>query len=195
MVLPSRDDALRVCSERYRGARLHASACGGGHSPAVRTVTVASHTPANSVRTGDVLSLSGLGRFEGYCPRGGASWTLRFIPGDVATETISYRIGTGGRRTVTPAPGKAVTFRLVPGAARVHEPAFVPPPGQPRGRTGARTAPTTAPLQVTIYQATAPQTLRANVRLGLTAGNAPGDCVLVGTTVNAYGYSNSPPPG
>lgn len=169
------------------------AACGGGHKQPVRTVTVASHTAANSAGPEDVLTLSGLGTFEGHCPRGGASWRLRFMPVG-ATETISYRVGTGVRRTVNVEPGSAVTFRLVPGAARTHEPAFVPPRGQPRGLTGARTVPTTAPLQATIYQATEPQTLRANVRLGLTAiGGESGQCVPVGTTVNAYSYPNSRP--
>lgn len=169
------------------------AACGGGHKQSVRTVTVASPTAAGSARTGDVLTVSGLGTFEGLCPRGGASWRLRFIA-DVATETISYRVGAGVRRTVNVEPGNAITFRLAPGAARSHEPPFVPPRGQPRGLTGARTLPTTEPLQATIYQATEPQTLRANVHLALTAVAAEsGQCGLVATTVNAYTYPNSRP--
>lgn len=170
------------------------AACGGGHKQPVRTVTVGSRTVANSAGLGGVLTLSGLGTFEGRCPRGGASWRLRFISVGAATETLSYRIGAGVRRTVNVQPGNAITFRLAPGAARTHEPRFVPPRGQPRGLTGARTVPTTAPLQATIYQATEPQTLRANVHLALTAIAAEnGQCGLVATTVNAYTYPNSRP--
>jgi hypothetical protein len=170
------------------------SACGGGHTQAVRTVTVVSHTPANSPRTGDVLTLSGLGTFEGRCPRGRASWRLRFINVGSATDTIAYRVGAGVRRSVNVDPGNAITFRLVPGAARTQEPAdrFVPPLGQGRGLAAARTVPTTAPLQATIYQGTEPQTLRADVHVALTAiGGESGQCVLVGSTVNAYTYPNS----
>jgi len=58
----------------------------------------------------------------------------------------------------------------------------------------AMAVPTTAPLQVIIYQGTEPQTLRANVRLALTTiGGESGQCVLVGSTVNAYTYPNSSP--
>jgi hypothetical protein len=52
--------------------------------------------------------------------------------------------------------------------------------------------PTTAPLQIIIYQATEPQTIRADVRLALaTIGGESGQCVLVGSSVNAYTYPNS----
>ena len=51
--------------------------------------------------------------------------------------------------------------------------------------------PTTAPLEVLIYQATEPQTLRADIHLALTtSGGDSGQCILVGSTVNAYAYPN-----
>jgi len=175
------------------------SACVGGHKQAHRTGTVASRSVTRSARSDEVLSLSGLGTFEGRCPRGARSWTLRFVNVDAATDTVSYRVGTGARRTVNVDPGTAITLHLIPDATRTHEPAnrFVPPLGQGRGlamamaMAMAMTVPTTPPLQATIYQGTEPQTLRADVRLALTAiGGESGQCVLVGSTVNAYTYPN-----
>jgi len=112
---------------------------------------------------------------------------------DAATDTVSYRVGTGGRRTVNVDPGSSITFRLVQNTTRTHEPAdrFVPPLGQGRGRTAATSVPSTEPLQATIYQGTEPQTLRADIRLALsTIGGESGQCVLVGSTLNAYTYPN-----
>jgi hypothetical protein len=168
------------------------SACGGGQKQAQQTVTAVSRAAVSSARVGDVLSLSGFGTFEGLCPRGGRRWKLRFINPGFATDTISYRIGTGSRRTQNVNPGTTITFGLVPGAARTHEPRFSPPAGQGHGRTGATTVSSTAPLEVTIYQSTEPQTLRADVRIALTTiGGESGRCVLVGSTVNAHTYPNS----
>ena len=142
-----------------------------------------------------MLSLAGLGTFKGRCPRAARSWTLRFVVDNAeANETVSYRVGTGPRRTVNVNPGNAVTFRLVPNATMTHERAdrFVPPVGQARGRSKATSVPTTAPLRAVIYQATEPQTLRDDVRLALsTTGGDSGQCVLVGSTVKAYTYPNS----
>jgi hypothetical protein len=170
------------------------SACGDGHKKrAHRTGTVASRSVTHSAHSDAVLSLSGLGTFEGRCPRGARSWTLRFVVDVGATDTVSYRVGTGARRTVNVDPGNAITFHLVPAATKTHEPAdrFVPPLGQGRGLATAMMVPTTAPLQVIIYQGTEPQTLRADVRLALaTIGGESGQCVLVGTSVNAYTYPN-----
>jgi hypothetical protein len=172
------------------------SACGGGHKQQVRqTVIVPSPSVTHSAQS-DVLSLSGLGTFEGRCPRGARSWTLRFVVDrDTATDTVSYRVGTSARRTVNINPGNALTFRLVPDATRTHEPPdrFVPPLGQAgRGLATAMMVPTTAPLQVIIYQGTEPQELLADVRLALaTIGGESGQCVLVGSSVNAYTYPNS----
>ncbi len=174
------------------------SACSDGHKQrAHRTGTVASRSATQSAHSNDVLSLSGLGTFEGRCPRGARSWTLRFVvDAATATDTLSYRIGTSARRTVNIDPGNAITFHLTPDATKTQEPAdrFVPPPGQGRGLATATKVPTTAPLQVIIYQGTEPQTLRADVRLALTAiGGESGQCVLVGSSVNAYTYPNSSP--
>jgi hypothetical protein len=173
------------------------SACGGSHRQQVvrRTVTVPSPSVAQSAQS-DVLSLSGLGTFEGRCPRGARSWTLRFVGDpDTATDTVSYRVGTSARRTVNINPGNPLTFHLIPNATKTHEPPdrFVPPLGQAgRGLATAMMVPTTAPLQVIIYQGTEPQELLADVRLALaTIGGASGECVLVGSSVNAYTYPNS----
>jgi hypothetical protein len=170
------------------------SACGGGHEQQVRrTVTVPSRSVTHSAPS-DVLSLAGLGTFEGRCPRGARSWTLRFVADPDANETLSYRVGTESRRTVNINPGNAITFHLIPDATRTREPAdrFVPPVGQPRDLATAMTVPTTAPLHVIIYQATEPQTLLADIHLALTTiGGESGQCVLVGSRVNAYTYPNS----
>jgi hypothetical protein len=170
------------------------SACGGNHKQ--RLQRAAAETPAaasdSAHRDADeVLSLTGLGRLEGRCPRGARSWVLRFVDDAGAGDAVSYRVGTGARRTVVVDAGKSITVRLVPNATKTHEPAFVVPKGQPRGRTAATSVATTEPLRALVYQATEPQTLRADVELALTtiAGES-GRCVLVGSTVRAYTYPN-----
>ena len=140
-----------------------------------------------------ILSVAGLGTFEGRCPGGVHSWTVRFVDDAQANEAISYRVGRGARRTVNVDPGNSITIRLVADATRTHEPPdrMAPPVGQGRGRAAATSVPTTAPLEARIYQATEPQTLRADVRLALaTVGGESGQCVLVGSTVNADTYPN-----
>jgi hypothetical protein len=167
------------------------SGCGGGSRTDTRTVTVI-HRSNRTVPTDQVLSLSGLGTFHGRCPAGARSWAVRFVV-EGASDTLSYRVGTGRRSTVTLDPGSGIAFHLVPKAAKTPEPAdrFVPPLGQGRGRSGATSVPTTQPLQVTVYQGTEPQTLRADVRLALaTIGGESGQCVLVGSTVAADTYPN-----
>jgi hypothetical protein len=128
------------------------SACGGGHNHGATTRTVVSRPVIHVARTDEVLSVSGLGVFEGRCPRRARSWSLHFANVDEATDTVSYRVGTGARRTVNVDPSNAITFRLVPNAGRTHEPAdrFVAPIGQGRGLANATTVPTTAPLQATM---------------------------------------------
>lgn len=171
------------------------SACGASHEPradGIGTAGLVSNT--HSIHQDEVLSLAGLGTFQGRCPRSAQSWTLRFVSDNAeATDTVSYRIGTRPRRTVNVNPGNAITFRLVPGASSTHEPADRHiPAGQGRGRSKATSVPTTAPLRAVIYQATEPQTLRADVQLALTtAGGESGQCVLVGSTARAYTYPNS----
>lgn len=170
------------------------SACGGGHKRRANGAgTTAPVSATRPVRQDAVLSLARLGTFEGRCPQDAHSWTLRFVVDTAeATETVSYRVGAGARRSVNVQPGNAITLQLVPNATRTHEPAFVPPAGQPRGLTGATSVPTTAPFEVLIYQATEPQTLRADVHLALAANyDSTGQCALVGSTVNAYAYSNA----
>jgi hypothetical protein len=170
------------------------SACGGSHQPrsdaalasVPREVSPPAHRDAD-----EVLSVSGLGRFEGRCPRGARIWSLRFVDDDQATDTISYRVGTGARRQVNVDPGNAIAVALVSNATRTHEPAFVPPVDQGRGLATATSVPTTAPLEAVIYQGTEPQTLRAEIHLALaTSGGESGQCALVGSTVNAYSYPN-----
>jgi len=167
------------------------SACGGsdgqqGPSTAADGATAAVNNPAHPPV---VLSLSGLGAFEGRCPRGARAWTLRFVADAEASEAVFYRVGTEARHT---ANANTIVFHLVPNAIKTREPAdrFVPPRGQPRGVLTAQSAPTSAPLQAVIYQATEPGTLQADVRLGLAAGDN-GQCDLVASTVKAYTYSNS----
>ena len=171
------------------------SACASGHgqrvaaTPALapRAVSQPAHLGAD-----EVLSASGLGRFEGRCPRGARIWSLRFVNADQATDTISYRVGTRTSREVNVQPGGSVAVRLAPNATRTHEPVdrFVPA-GQGRGLATATSVPTTEPLEALIYQATEPQTLRADVHLALaTIGGESGQCVLVDSTINAYTYPN-----
>jgi hypothetical protein len=169
------------------------SACGEGRSHLTPRIAIA---PAASVtdpsRPYEVLSLSGLGRFEGRCPRGAHSWRLRFVDDEMASDAVSYRVGDGQRHTVNVNPGHAITIHLVPNATRTREPAirFVPP-GQGRGRTKAESVPSTEPLGALIYQATEPQTLRATVHLAFTTmGGESGRCALVGSSVHAHTNPN-----
>lgn len=156
-----------------------------------RTVTVGSAT--NPISANEVLSLSGLGTFEGRCPRGASSWTLRFVVTAGASDAVSFAVGKAAPRTVEIQPGRALTIHLVPYAVRTHEPPdrFFPPIGQGRGVATAVSVPTTAPLHARIYQGTEPQELRADVDLALSAiGGESGQCILVGSTVHAYTYPN-----
>jgi hypothetical protein len=140
-----------------------------------------------------ILSLAGLGTFAGLCPRGARSWTLQFLDDGEANDTVSYRVGTVARRTVNVGPGHAVAIQLVPEATRTHEPGegFMPP-GQGHGLSAATAVATTEPIHALVYQATEPQTLRADVHLALaTIGGESGECVLVDSTVNAHTYPNS----
>lgn len=169
-------------------------ACGASHNQrAQRAPTVARGSITTPASEDEILSLSQLGTFEGGCPRGARLWTLRFVVTAEATDTLSYRVGNGTRRSVNVDPGNAITVHLVPYAARTHEPAdrFVPPIGEGRGLATATSVPTTAPLHALIYQGTEPQILRADVDLALsTIGGESGHCVLVGSTVHAYTYPN-----
>lgn len=168
------------------------SACGATGKPSGNRTRTAS-TASDTLPRDEVLALAGLGRFEGLCPRGATSWTLRFVVPHAASEAISYHLGTGAAHLVTVQPGSSIAFHLVPNATRTREPKqrFIPS-GQPSGRTGPQSLSTTAPLEALIYQATEPQTLRANVRLALrTTGDESGRCVLVGSRVIAGTYTNS----
>jgi hypothetical protein len=173
------------------------SGCGSSdRQQAPRTRSVVPRVATNLARPDAILSLSALGTFEGRCPRGAGSWTLRFVDTAQATDTFRYRLGTGARRTVNVQPGNAIGIHLVPDAARTHEPAdrFAPPPGHGRGRALTVSVHTTARLHGVIFQATEPQTLRANVDLALAAiGGESRQCVLVGTSAHAYMYPNSGP--
>ncbi len=176
---------------------LTISACGGSQKQRAgqRTAPTQRGGTRQPAPGNEILSLSALGTFEGRCPRGARFWTLRFIDDGGATDTVSYRVGTGPRRTVNVDPGKPIVVKLVPNATRTHEPAdrFIPPAGQGRGLTRATTVPTTASLNAVIYQATEPQTLRADIHLALTTiGGESGQCVPVGSSVGAYTYPNSP---
>lgn len=169
------------------------SACGGGSQKqrTHRSRTVPSRSVAHPSSAPTVLALSGLGKFEGTCPRGAGSWAPRFVDDGGAEDTVSHRVGPGARHTVN--VGNAITFHLVPYTTRTHEPAdrFVLPIGQGRGRANAMSVPTTAPIDAVIYQGTEPQTLRADVHLALSSiGGESGQCVLVGSTVRAYTYPN-----
>lgn len=170
------------------------AACGASHAQQREPVrTVMSGSATNPITANEVLPVSGLGTFEGRCPRAAHSWTLRFVVTAGATDTLSYRVGNAPGRTVNVEPGRTVAIHLVPGAARTPEPAdrFVPPIGQGRGVARAMSVPTTAPLHAVIYQGTEPQTLRADVDLALSSiGGETGQCILVGSTVHAYTYPN-----
>ena len=171
---------------------LAAAGCGG----ATRTVSITTTAPSvtstettTSLPSDEVLAVPTVGRFFGRCPRAARVWTLRFIvPGDSATDTITSKVGNGPVRRADVNPGGTVTFHLVAGAIRTPEPA------DRISRHRAKTVATTPPLDVHVSQGTEPQYLRVDVRLALaTIGGETGQCVLVGSRVDARTYFNGAP--
>ncbi len=178
-----------------RAAILAVVALGaGGCSGATRTVSITRTAPPvtrpatpPAPLPDEVLAVPAIGRFVGRCPRRARRWTLRFIvPPTSATDTISYTVGDGPVRRVNVNPGAAATFRLVAGTVRTPEPA------DRISAHPATTVATTPPLNLHISQATEPQFLRVDVRLALaTIGGGTGQCVLVGSRIDARTYFNS----
>jgi hypothetical protein len=167
---------------------MAAGGCGGS----TKTVTVTTRAPSvatsstTTPASPEVLAVPTIGGFYGRCPRGAAVWTLQFVvPATSASDTITSKIESGPLRRAQVNPGQAATFRLIPNAAHVRQPA------DPMSGHRATTVPTTEPLDIHISQATESQSLRLDVHLALTAiGGETGQCALAASRVNARTYFN-----
>src|SRR5438270_12495235 len=142
--------------------------CGCGESsrespppPPARTVT----TPPSPARAhlGELLSVPAVGRIYGRCNPGDRRWTIRFINDAPATDSVTYRVGTGRSRTVRVDPSRALAWRLVPSQYTSHEP---PDPGSHFPATATKT---TEPVTLHVSQGTEPHIYSVNIRLAVAA--------------------------
>lgn len=139
----------------------------------------------------ELLSVPAVGRIYGRCKPGDRRWTIELAPGNVATDSITYRIGSAQPRTVLTGQGqRALTWQLVPGRFTSHEPI------DPTSRSLATTIKTTAPISLSISQATEPRTYRVNVKFAVAAAtDGTTHCALVATSLTAATYySGGQPP-
>jgi hypothetical protein len=140
----------------------------------------------------ELLAVPSVGRIYGRCAPGARRWTITFT-GSTATDSVTYRIGSGRTRTLevgegVPAAqgGPALTLELVPGQFRSHEPAdpsvrFMP--------ARATTLKTTKPVLLNITQGTEPHIYRVKIRLALAAAiGDTTDCALISSSLTATTY-------
>jgi hypothetical protein len=182
-------------SRRWSGvaAALLLAGCGGSSPKQTdhqRTTTAKSPSAPSS--PAELLSVPAVGRIYGRCRPGDRRWTIEFAPDNVATDSVTYRIGSGRPRTVNTRPSqRALTWRLVPDQFNSHEPA------DPVSHFPATTIKTTAPVSLDITQGTEPHIYRVNMRFAVAA--AIGDtsnCALISTRLNATTYyTGGQPPG
>ena len=141
---------------------------------------------------GELLSAPAVGRIYGRCKPGDPRWTIEFVAGQTATDTITYRIGSGRSRTVSTNPRvQALTWRLVPNRFRS------PDAADPTIRFPATSIKTTEPLFLDITQGTEPHFYRVKVKFAVAA--SIGDttaCALVSSRLTATTYyTDGQPPG
>ncbi len=171
--------------------------CGGATRTVSITITATPTTTtapptatSGATRPSDeVLAVPAVGRFYATCPRAAHHWTLRFmVSAGGANDTISYRVRHGPMRRAAVKPGATATFQLAAGSFHTAEPA------DRIARHRATTIATTPPLDIRISQVTESQALRVDVHLALaTIGGETGQCVLVGSRVDARTYLNGAP--
>jgi hypothetical protein len=160
--------------------------CGGAQSKTVTqtkiaTVTTAAHTPGPHL--GELLSVPAVGRIYGRCDPGETRWTIKFVNEALATDGVSYRVGTGRPHTSIVNPGQTLVWQLTRGRYTSREPA------DPVSRFPATAIKTTAPLLLDISQGTEPHIYRIQVRLAVAA--AIGDttnCALISSRMDATTY-------
>ena len=110
----------------------------------------------------------------------------------MATDLVTYRIGSARPRTINPGPRQqALTWRLIPGRFTSHEPAG------PISRSLATTIKTSAPISLNISQGTEPHIYRVNIRFAVAAADdGTTDCALISTSLDATTYyTGGQPPG
>jgi hypothetical protein len=132
----------------------------------------------------ELISVPAVGRIYGRCRPGDRRWTIEFVASNVATDSVTYRIGSARPRTVDSGPGQQTfTWRLAPGKFTSHEPA------DPTARYLAAAIKTTAPVSLDTTQGTEPHIFRVNIKFAVAAaiGDTP-DCALIATTLTAATY-------
>jgi hypothetical protein len=169
---------------------LLVAGCGGAQSKTVTqtktttvttTLTTPGHTPGP--QRGELLSVPAVGRIYGRCNPGETRWTVTFVNDALATDGVSYRVGSGRARSSTVNPGRTLVLKLTPGRFTSHEPA------DPVSRLPAAAIKTTAPLSLDISQGTEPHIYQVKVRLAVAA--AIGDttnCALISSSMAARTY-------
>ncbi len=174
-------------------AALLLAGCGGSshkHTDQPKPTTT-TPPPARS-SLAELLSVPAVGRIYGRCRPGDPRWTIEFAPSNVATDSVTYRIGSARPRTKNSGPGQqAFTWRLVPGQFTSHEPI------DPTSRSLASTIRTTAPISLNISQGTEPHIYRVKIRFAVAATiDGTTDCALISTRLDATTYyPGGQPPG
>jgi hypothetical protein len=160
--------------------------CGGSQSKTVTrttlaTVTTAANTPGPQL--GELLSVPAVGRIYGRCDPGKTRWTIKFVNEALATDGVTYRVGSGRPRSSIVNPGQTLVWQLTRGRYTSHEPA------DPVSRFPATAIKTTAPVSLDISQGTEPHIYRIKIRLAVAA--AIGDttnCALISSRMDATTY-------
>jgi hypothetical protein len=155
-----------------------------GSTSKTLTRTTSRTTPAATTPSGELLSVPAVGRIYGRCKRGDPRWTIRFEASQIATDRITYRVGSGRSRTVSTEPHlQALTWMLTPGRFPTREPA------DPAIQFPATTIKTTEPISLDITQGTEPHFYRVKIRFAVASAlGDTNDCALVSSSVTATTY-------
>jgi hypothetical protein len=165
---------------------LLVAGCGGSQSRTVtqtKTTTITTTVTTPGPQLGELLSVPAVGRIYGRCKPGESRWTIKFVNDALATDEVTYRVGSGRAHSSTVNPSQTLVWNLAPGRFTSHEPA------DPVSRFPAAAIKTTAPVSLDIAQGTEPHIYQVKVRLALAA--AIGDttnCALISSSMDARTY-------
>ena len=160
--------------------------CGGSRTltvTRVTTETVSKPSPVPKVRAGELLSVPAVGRIYARCDPSKGHWTMTFLNDALASDSVTYRIGTQPARRSVVNPGQAVAWTLLPGRYTSREPA------DKLSGFPAAAIRTTEPVSLDVSQGTEPHIYRVKMRLALAA--AIGDtvnCALISSNMVAATY-------
>jgi hypothetical protein len=142
------------------------------------------------VHLGELLSVPAVGRIYGRCDPRDTRWTIEFTNGAPATDSVTYRVGSGRSQTVLVDPRRAVVWKLAPSQYTSHEPADAV------SRFPAATIKTTAPVSLRISQGSEPHIYRVDIRFAAAAIGDTSDCALISSKLTAMTYyPGGQPPG